>query len=223
MGESPLAVTTLFHIGPVPITLPVVTTWVIVIGLALLFFLSTRRLTIVAGRWQAALEILVTTVEMQIKEVVGEDARRILPLIGTLFIFLLVSNLSGTIPGVKAPTATLATDGALALLVFTATQYYGVKAQGILGYLGSFIKPTPLMLPLHVVSQITRTFSLMVRLFGNIMSGELIIGVILSLAGLVLPIPLMLLEILVGLLQAYIFSILATVFIGSAISEGESA
>jgi F-type H+-transporting ATPase subunit a len=221
MAESPLTLVTLFYLGPVPITRPVVTTWIIMAVLTAVAFISTRRLSIEAGRWQAVIEIVITTVEQQITECVEANARRYLPFIATLFIFLCVANLSGTLPGIKAPTASLETDVALGLLVLVATQFYGIRAQGLRGYLHGFIKPTPIMLPLNLVGQLTRTFSLMVRLFGNIMSGELVIGIIVSLAGLLLPIPLMLLEVLVGVLQAYIFSILATVFIGSAASGAE--
>lgn len=223
MAESPLSLTILFHVGPVPITTPVATTWVIIAGLSALSFFSTRHLAIEGGRWQAVLEILISSVEQQISECVGSGARRILPFIATLFIFLAVANLSATLPGVKAPTASLETDAALGLLVLGATQYYGIKSQGFAGYLRSFLRPTPLMLPLNIMGQVTRSFSLMVRLFGNIMSGELVIGIIVSLAGLLLPVPLMLLEVLIGLLQAYIFSILATVFIGSVASGAETA
>lgn len=223
MAESPLTLTILFHLGPVPITMPVATTWAIIAFLGGLSFFSTRRLEIEGGRWQAVLEILVSSVEQQIADCIGGDARRFLPFIATLFIFLAVANLSGALPGVRAPTASLETDAALGLLVLGATQYYGIRGQGIAGYLRSFLKPTPLMLPLNIAGQVTRSFSLMVRLFGNIMSGELVIGITVSLAGLLLPIPLMLLEILIGLLQAYIFSILATVFIGSVASGAETA
>lgn len=223
MAESPLALTTLFRLGPVPITTPVVTTCAIIAGLGILSFFSTRRLAIEGGRWQAVLEILIIAIEQQISECIRGEVRRYLPFVATLFIFLAVANLSGALPGIKAPTAALQTDAALGLLVFGATQYYGVKSQGLGGYLRSFLKPTPIMLPLNIITQVTRSFSLMVRLFGNIMSGELVIGIILSLAGLLLPIPLMLLEVLIGVLQAYIFSILATVFIGSVTSDAETA
>ncbi len=223
MADSPLALTTFFYLGPVPITAPVATTWTIIAVLGAVSFFSTRRLAIEGGRWQEALEILVTSLDQQISDCVGGNGRRLLPFIGTLFIFLVVANLSGTLPGIKAPTASLETDAALGLLVLAATQYYGIKGRGFGGYLRSFLRPNPVMLPLNLVVQVTRSFSLMVRLFGNIMSGELVIGIIVSLAGLLVPIPLMLLEVLVGILQAYIFSILAAVFIGSAASGAETA
>ena len=139
-----------------------------------------------------------------------------MPLLGTLFIFLVTANLSGLLPGVEAPTSKLETPAALALIVFFSVHYFGIRARGLRGYLASFAKPKLIMLPLNILSELTRTFSLMLRLFGNIMSGEFIIALIVALAGLFVPIPLMALEILIGIVQAYIFTVLAAVFIGAA-------
>ena len=141
------------------------------------------------------------------------------PLIGTIFLFVLVANWSSLIPGVEPPTAHLETDAALALVVFAATIGYGIAGRGLKGYLATFAEPSWVMIPLNIVEQITRTFSLVVRLFGNVMSGVFIIGIVLSLAGLFVPIPLMALDLLTGAVQAYIFAILATVFIGAAAGE----
>lgn len=219
---SPLATVVVFHVGPLQVTQPVVTTWTIMAVLAVGSWALTRRLRPEPSRRQAILELLVTGSESQIKEVVREDARPLLPLLGTLFIFLLVANVSGVLPGVQAPTGRLETPAALALIVFLSVHWFGVRARGLLGYLGSFAQPKLIMLPLNLLSEVTRTFSLMVRLFGNIMSGEFLIALLLALAGLLVPIPLMALELLVGVVQAYIFSVLATVFIGAAIGD-ESA
>ncbi len=123
------------------------------------------------------------------------------------------------LPGVEAPTAKLETPAALALIVFVSVHFFGVRSRGVLGYLAHFAEPKLIMLPLNILSEITRTFSLMIRLFGNVMSGEFIIALVLSLAGLFVPIPFMALEILLGLVQAYIFTVLATVFIGAAIGD----
>src|SRR5208337_5654243 len=128
-----------------------------------------------------------------------------------LFIFLLTANLSGILPGVEAPTSKLETPAALALIVFISVHYYGVRERGWRAYLASFAKPRLVMLPLNILSEITRTFSLMLRLFGNIMSGEFVIALVVALAGLFVPIPLMVLEILIGIVQAYIFTVLAAV------------
>jgi F-type H+-transporting ATPase subunit a len=221
MESSPLTSTLLFQIGPVTITLPVVTTWVIMVVLALGCWIVTRRLAILPGRRQAVLEGIVTGIATQIEDVIRKDARPFLPLLGTLFIFLVVANLSGLLPGVEAPTSKLETPAALALIVFFSVHYFGIRSHGLRGYLASFAKPKLIMLPLNILSEITRTFSLMVRLFGNIMSGEFVIGLVLALAGLFVPIPLMALEILVGVVQAYIFTVLATVFIGAAVGNVE--
>jgi F-type H+-transporting ATPase subunit a len=221
MDSSPLVSTVLFHLGPVAITRPVVTTWAIMLALALISWLVTRRLDARPDRRQAVLEIVVTGILGQIEDVIRKDARPLLPLLGTLFIFLVVANLSGVLPGTQAPTAKIETPAALALIVFVSVHYFGVRARGLLGYLASFAKPKLVMLPLNLLSEVTRTFSLMVRLFGNVMSGEFVIALVVALAGLFVPIPLMALEILLGLVQAYIFTVLATVFIGAAIGSVE--
>ncbi len=222
MTVSPLVTTVVFHAGPIPVTTPVVTTWALIAVLTAVSYAATRRLEVRPRRGQAVIEILVTAIEQQISETTRAPAHRLLPLLGTLFIFLVVANLSGAVPGVNPPTAHIETTAALALIVFCSTHYYGIRSRGFLGYLGSFAKPTLLMLPLNVISGITRTFSLMVRLFGNIMSGEFVIAIVLSLAGLFVPVPLMLLEILTGLVQAYIFTVLAAVFISAATGSAEA-
>jgi F-type H+-transporting ATPase subunit a len=217
MAPSPLASTVLFRLGPLAITRPVVTTWAIMAVLTLVSWLVTRRLKLHPDRRQTVLELIVTGIMTQIDQVIRKDPGPFLPLLGTLFIFLVAANLSGVFPGVEAPTGKLETPAALALIVFVAVHYFGVRARGFLGYIASFAKPKLIMLPLNIVSEVTRTFSLMVRLFGNVMSGEFVIALVVALAGLVVPIPLMALEILVGLVQAYIFTVLATVFIGAAV------
>lgn len=219
MQPSPLTSTILFQWGPVDVTRPVVTTWGIMLGLTLGCALVTRTLQRRPDRLQFVLELLVGGIMQQIQEVLRKDARPFLPLLGTLFIFLATANLCGVLPGVEAPTSKLETPVAMGLVVFLAVHYFGVRARGFLGYLASFAKPKLIMLPLNLVSEVTRTFSLMVRLFGNVMSGEFVIGLVIALAGLFVPVPLMVLEILVGLVQAYIFTVLATVFIGAAVDS----
>ncbi len=213
---SPLTSTVLFHIGPVAITRPVVTTWGIMLALTVICWLITRRLQKQPGERQAVLELVVAGIEQQIGDIIRKDARPYLPLLGTLFIFLVTANLSGLLPGVEGPTGKLETPAALAFIVFLSVHYYGIRSRGVRGYLASFAEPKLIMLPLNILSEITRTFSLMLRLFGNIMSGEFVIALVVALAGLFVPIPLMALEILVGLVQAYIFTVLAAVFIGAA-------
>ena len=217
MAPSPLASVVLFRLGPLAITRPVATTWAIMAVLTLVSWLVTRRLKLHPDRRQTVLELIVAGIMTQIDQVIRKNPRPFLPLLGTLFIFLVAANLSGILPGVEAPTSKLETPAALALIVFVAVHYFGMRARGPLGYLASFAKPKLIMLPLNIVSEVTRTFSLMVRLFGNVMSGEFIIALVVALAGLFVPIPLMALAVLVGLVQAYIFTVLATVFIGAAV------
>jgi len=222
MQSSPITSTVVLHLGPVPITRPVVTTWLIIVALPVLCSLMTRRLQLVPSGRQAALEAVVAVMSEQIEEVIRKAPGPYLPLLGTLFIFLVVANLSGLVPGMEAPTSKIETPAALALIVFFSVHYFGVRARGLRGYLASFAEPRLIMLPLNILSEITRTFSLMVRLFGNIMSGEFVIGLVVALAGLFVPIPLMALEIVVALVQAYIFTVLATVFIGAAVGSVEA-
>ena len=222
MIRSPLTIETLFTIGPVPVTGPVVVTWGLMAVLAFGSWLVTRSLTVAPSRSQAVLEVIVGAIEDQIRETMRVAPGPYLPLLGTLFVFILAANWSSLIPGIEPPTAHIETDAALALIVFLAVIYFGTRARGLGGYLKTFAEPTIVMIPLNVVETFTRTFSLIVRLFGNIMSGVFIIGIILSLAGLLVPIPLMALGLLTGAVQAYIFTVLAMVFIGSVVNEGRT-
>ncbi len=216
---SPLESTPLFHIGPLAISGGVVVTWGIMAFLTIGAFLVTRRLRLRPSRLQALLELVVETMDEQIRETMRTEAPPYRAFIGTLFLFILCANWSSLIPGVEPPTAHLETDAALALIVFLAVIYYGVQAGGLFGYVKSFAAPNPVMIPLNFVENLTRTFSLLVRLFGNVMSGVFVIGIVLSLAGLLVPIPLMALDLLTGAVQAYIFAVLAMVFIAQTVSE----
>ncbi|WP_425053673.1 F0F1 ATP synthase subunit A [Psychromarinibacter sp. S121] len=217
--ENPLSMHALFHIGPVPITEPVVVTWGIMLFLGLGSAWATRRLTMVPGKLQAVLEMFVTVIDDQIRDTMQRDPSPFRVLIGTIFLYVFIANSSAIIPGIEPPTAMIETDAALALIVLAATIFYGIRYQGLRGYLSAFAEPSWVMIPLNVIEQITRTFSLIVRLFGNVMSGVFVVGIILSLAGFLVPIPLMALDLLTGTVQAYIFAILATVFIGAAMGE----
>ncbi len=219
MTESPLSMTVLFHAGPVPITGPVAVTWGIMALLAGGSWLLTRRLTLRPSAAQAVLELVVDSIAGQIRDTMRTDPRRYSPLIGTLFLFILTANWSSLVPGVEPPTAHVETDAALALIVFVATAWFGIRARGPVGWLKNFAEPNWLMLPLNLVENVTRTFSLLVRLFGNVMSGVFVVGIVLSLVGLLVPVPLMALELLTGAVQAYIFSVLAMVFISGAVGE----
>lgn len=216
---SPLENEALFHLGPVPISAAVLVTWGIMALLTLGGLFFSRRLTLKPGKTQALIETVVETVDSQIAETMRVPPAGYRAFVGTLFLYILTANWSSLIPGIEPPTAKIETDAALALIVFVAVIWFGVKAGGIKGYLATFATPNPVMIPLNFIESITRTFSLLVRLFGNVMSGVFVIGIVLSLAGLLVPIPLMALDLLTGAVQAYIFSILAMVFIAEAVGE----
>lgn len=213
--DGPFTLPVIMQVGPIPITAPVVTTWGIMAVLVLAGLLASRA----PSRWQALMEIALEAIEQQLDEMIGGGSRRYLSLIATLFLFVLTSNWSFLVPGVEPPTRYLETDTALAVVVFIAVVFYGIKARGFGGYLATFAEPTIVMAPINLIETFTRTFSLVVRLFGNVMSGVFIVGIVLSLAGLLVPIPLMALHLLTGAIQAYIFTTLATVFIGSAVAS----
>lgn len=217
--ESPLAVQPLWQMGFVVLMPQVLVTWGLMAGLFVLAWLIGRHLAERPDRGQTALEGLVETIETQLRDIFGREPRPFMPLLATLFVFIAVANLSGLLPGVAPPTERLETPAALAAVVFGAVQYFGVRERGVIGYLKGFASPNPLLLPLHLIGEFTRVFSLMVRLFGNMMSHGFIIAILLSLAGLFAPIPFMALGILIGLVQAYIFTILAAVYIAAAISS----
>jgi len=219
MNENPLIADVLFHIGPVPITLPVVTTWGIMLALVLGSALATRRLVLLPGPLQTTVELIVCGIADQIRATIHTDPARFLPLIGTLFIFIATANLIHVLPGLDAPTAHLETTAALTFVVFAAIHWYGVRILGVRRYLAGFAQPVWIMLPLNVITEFTRAFALMVRLFGNVMSAAFVGALVLGLAGLFVPIPFLALEMLTGLMQAYIFAVLATVFIGTAIGS----
>ncbi|MGE0710665.1 MAG: F0F1 ATP synthase subunit A [Planctomycetota bacterium] len=222
MTQDPFELPVLVQLGPVPITTPVVTTWLLIAGLGGAAWLGTRRASVdEPSRWQSFLEVVVELILDQIEGIVRKDGRPLLPLLGTLFIYLAVANLAGLVPGLHPPTAHVETPCALALVVLLSVHVLGLRAQGVAGYLRGYLKPNPLLLPLNLLSELTRTFSLMVRLFGNMMSHELVLGIVVVLAGLFIPIPFMALGILVGLIQAYIFTALSAVYLGAAIGTIE--
>ena len=216
---SPLSSTPLFYLGPVPVTAAVVTTWVIMAVLGLGGILLTRNLSRIPSAMQAAIELIVDAVDGQIRDTMGVEPSPYRGFIGTLFVFIFVANWSSLVPGVDPPTAQLETDAGLALVVFVAVIWFGIRAGGIRGYLATFASPNTIMIPLNFLESLTRTFSLVVRLFGNVMSGVFVVGIVLSVAGLLVPIPLMALDLLTGAVQAYIFAVLAMVFIAGAVTE----
>lgn len=184
--------------------------------------LASRRLRVAGlGLWQAALEGFTGWIAGTIGEIVEEDPGPYVALIGALILFIGASNLLSLVPVVRPPTADLSTAVALALVVFGAVPYYGIRRRGLAAYLRSYVQPHPLLLPFNLIGEFTRTLALAVRLFGNIMSGEMVGAILITVAGVLVPIPLMLLGILTGLVQAYIFGVLAAVYIAAAVQVDE--
>ena len=196
----------------------IVTTWALMLVMTVGAMLITRKLATEGpiSRWQGALEIVVTTIQEQIKEVGLDHPAKYLGFIGTLFLFIAFSNLCTILPWYESPTGSLSTTAALALCVFVAVPVYGIAEQGFGGYLRSYLKPTFIMLPFNIISELSRTLALAVRLFGNMMSGTMIIAILLTITPLFFPIIMNLIGLLTGMVQAYIFSILATVYIAAA-------
>jgi F-type H+-transporting ATPase subunit a len=199
----------------------VVVTLAITAVLGVVLWLSSRRMRVTGlSPWQAALESYVGWVRSTLQEMLGEDPTPYAPLVGTLMAFIAISNLLAVVPLVRPPTADLDTAVALALVVLCAVPYYGIRRHGLGGYLRKYAEPHPLLVPLNVLGELTRTLALAMRLFGNAMSGQMIGAILLLVAGALVPVPLMVLGILTGLVQAYIFGILTSVFIAAAVETG---
>jgi len=196
-------------------------TWALMFVLVVGSWLATRRLStdLRRARWQNLLEIVVTGIEQQIKDVGLRDPQKYMGFLGTLFLFVALASLCIVIPGYEPPTGSLSTTAALALCVFIAVPLFGIEEQGLRGYLKSYIEPTLIMLPFNVISEFSRTLALAVRLFGNMMSGTMIIAILLTITPFVFPIFMSALGLLTGMVQAYIFSILAAVYIAAATRE----
>ncbi|MDR9394823.1 F0F1 ATP synthase subunit A [Roseovarius sp. SYSU LYC5161] len=196
----------------------IVFTWGVMALLVIGSWAVTSRLSTAetVSRWQVALEVIVTTIRDQIAEVGADDPGRYLPFIGTLFLFIATANILAVVPGYQPPTGSLSTTAALAICVLIAVPLFSIGQRGIVAYMREYIRPTPLMLPFNLVSEVSRTIALAVRLYGNVMSGTVIVGILISVAPFFFPVVMQVLGLLTGLIQAYIFSILAMVYIGSA-------
>lgn len=196
----------------------IVFTWLVMLLLAGGSWLVTRNVTSDSkiSRWQNLLETLVGMMNNQIREVSRQEPARYLPFVGTIFVFILAANVMSVIPGYSAPTGSLSTTVALALCVFIAVPVFGIGQRGLGAYLKSYLQPTIFMLPFNIIGEISRTLALSVRLYGNMMSGTVIIAILLSLVPLFFPVVMQLLGLITGVIQAYIFAILALVYITSA-------
>lgn len=207
--------------GVVSINETIVFTWAVMALLVFLAWVTTRRLSVEPpiSRWQNLFETLIGYMDSQIRGIAQMSPDRYLPFSGTLFLFISVANLLDIVPGYRTPTSSLSTTAALAICVFFAVPIYGIAQGGIAGYLKHYTEPSILMLPFHIIGEFSRTIALAVRLFGNMMSESMLIAILLTIAPLFLPVLLELLGLLIGQVQAYIFAVLATVYIVSASSN----
>jgi len=215
--------TVVFWIGGIPVTATMITSSVI--SSALVGAAWTLRAALSRSPYGTPAALALLTVEWLdrlVRDVAGRAEPALVTLSGTLFLFIAACNLAGQLPGVRPPTASLATTSALAIIVFLAVPVAGIRARGVRGYLLGYFRPNPLLAPLHVISELSRTLALSMRLFGNMMSGHLVVALLVMLTGFLVPMPLMALDMLIGLLQAYIFAVLATVYVGAAIRTGEA-
>lgn len=221
MSETSILTQQFLHLGPFVVSSTVLTTWAIMIVLGFVCWFVTRRLQLEPGRVQTAIEGIVAVIEESIRAVAPQHTQQILPFIGTLWIFLVVANLSGLLPGANSPTRDLSATAALAVTVFLSTHWFGIRIMGWKKYFSHYVKPSPLLLPFHIISEITRTVALAVRLFGNIMSLEMAALMLLLVAGFLVPIPILMLHIVEALVQAYVFGMLALIYVAGGIQSHE--
>jgi F-type H+-transporting ATPase subunit a len=215
--EHELVPQPVFQYGSFQITTTVVYTWIIMAIVTILFALLGRRLKLRPTRLQNALEWLVEMLDGLIGAVIPEQHRILLPLVGTLAIFIAAANLGGLIPGIKSPTIDLNTPLALAVVVFFSVHYYGIRAHGLVGHLKHYVEPVFFMLPIEVAGELARTMSLTFRLFGNMLGEEIVIAVLFLILPIIVPVPMMLFSIFTSIIQAYVFVMLTVVYLGGAI------
>ena len=215
----------LWQHGFFKLNVTIVTTWALMLVMVVSARLITRNLEhkVRISRWQSLLEVIVVTIRNQIAEVGLQHPEKYMGFIGTLFLFIAFSNLCTIIPGYEPPTGSLSTTAALALSVFIAVPLYGIAESGLDIYLKSYLKPTAIMLPFNLISELSRTLAMAIRLFGNMMSGTMILAILLTVTPFLFPVVMSLLGLLTGMVQAYIFSILATVYIAAATRTREEA
>lgn len=213
-----------FWLGLLPITRATLVAYTVSTALVVTALVLRHAIRQRPGSYLAIIaELAVEWPEQLVSDIVGRPVAWLAVFSGTIFYFLAACSLAGQLPGVRTPTSNLAVTSALAVLVFLTVPAAGIRSQGLWGYFRHYLKPSPLMLPLEVMSELSRTFALSVRLFGNMLSGYLIVALIVALVGVLVPTPLMALDLLIGLLQAYIFAVLSTVYIGAALRVREES
>lgn len=207
-----------WSVGPFDLNATIVFTWAVMALLTALSAMVTSRLSVsgTLSPWQNALEVIVMTIRDQIADMGAEQPDRYLPFIGTLFLFIATANILAILPWYHPPTSSLSTTAALALCVLVAVPVFAIAKRGPVRYLANYIKPTVFMLPFNIIGEVSRTIALAVRLYGNVMSGTVIVGILISIAPFFFPVVMQLLGLLTGVIQAYIFAILAMVYIASA-------
>jgi F-type H+-transporting ATPase subunit a len=212
--------------GPIVLNATILYTWAAMLLLTSISWFVTRRLSHgeeSRSRWQNAIEAIVDIIRGQIRALCPDDADTCLPMIGSLFLFIAVSNVLDIVPGWHAPTASLSTTAALAICVGVAVPVFGIRKKGVVGYFREYLRPSVIMLPFHLLSETSRNLALAIRLFGNMMSEAMIVAVLLAIAPLFFPVVMQLLGLLTGLIQAYIFAILAAVYLAAAVQPHKDA
>jgi len=220
MGND-LKAALLFAVGDVQITLTVATTWGIMALLGIICWIATRSRGAHPGFLQTAAEGIIMVMEDAITSAAPEHARQLLPFIATLWIYLVVANLIGLVPGLDSPTRDISQTAALAILVFFSVHWFGIRSQGLKNYLRHYLSPSPLLLPFHLISEVTRTIALAIRLFGNMMSLQMAAMLVLVVAGFLAPVPLLMLHVIEALVQAYIFGMLALIYVAGGMQSQE--
>lgn len=219
MADNTLAAAVLFSVGPLRVTSTVAMTWAVMAVLALAAWLLGHRLRLVPNDRQTAVEGVISAIEEAIRAVAPQHTERLLPFIATLWIYLAAANLMGLIPHAFSPNRDVSATAALAILVFLSVHWFGISTLGFRQYLRHYLSPSPILLPFHIIGEVTRTIALAVRLFGNIMSLEIAAALVLLVAGFLAPIPILMLHIVEALVQAYIFGMLALIYLAGAMQS----
>lgn len=212
-----------FRLFGIPVNWTIASTWIVMALLVFVSVLATRGLKtgMKVSRWQTGMEVVVGLMRSQIKEMAGDDPMKYLPLVGTFFLFIAACVLLSVIPWFKIPTASLSTTGAFAAVVLAGIPFYGIRNAGVRGYLKKYTEPSLILMPINVISDISSTVAMAIRLFGNMLSGVLIGSILLMLVPFVLPLPMQLLGLFTGFIQSYIFAVLAVVFMSSVVPPAD--
>jgi F-type H+-transporting ATPase subunit a len=222
VNDGGIGVENILTLGPMHISVSLVTSIGLTIVLGGLGWLLTRRLVPSPGGRQVIVEAVVSVLEEAVAEVAGRHSWRIMPFIASLWLFLICANLLGLVPGLDSPTRDLSVTTALAVLVFLSVHWFGIRIQGLRCYLRHYLTPSPILLPFHLISEVTRTVALAIRLFGNMMSLEMAALLVLMVAGFLVPVPILMLHVVEALVQAYIFGMLSLIYIAGGIQSQEA-